>query len=278
MAEKDNFLTKSKGTIKKTTTDLMDGIWKGNTKESSKTIHMPEIDIGEIKFDITGNPSFGEITFTLKENQVIYAGSGSLIWMEGNILVDSDIKGGIFSGIKRVFSGETLFQNAYYVVKGTGKVSLSPAYPGDILTIETEKNRDWIFTRNSFLCSTDNINITSTWQGLKSIFGRGYSILSRAETFGKGIIWMGIFGHSRKHELKEGEQLIVDGVNLTAFQAGMEYDIATGGNMKFFIFGGSGFVFKFKGPGIVYTQSRSIENFKRMIDTRIDIKRLFSSL
>ena len=176
--------------------------------------------------------------------------------------------GALFSGIKRAFSGETIFQNAYFVLEKSGRIALAPGFPSKIVKIDIEKDQDWILSRNSFLAATGNVNVTSSWQGLRSIFGRGKSILTRVEAYGKGDLWISIFGSVRKHDLKENQQLIVDGVNVATFESGIKYDIDTKG-FKFFLFGGSGFVFKFTGPGIVYSQSRSIEEFNRILQNNL---------
>ena len=59
-------------------------------------------------YEITGT-TLPAVTVILNEGESVYTEIGSMGWMTHNIKMDTNIKGGLFSGIKRTLSGESFF-------------------------------------------------------------------------------------------------------------------------------------------------------------------------
>ena len=73
--------------------------------------------------------------------------AGSMIAMSGNIELETSThqkgKGGILSGIKRMFAGESFFLNHYKTKSEPGEVWLAPTLPGDMKYIKLMGKRLW---------------------------------------------------------------------------------------------------------------------------------------
>ena len=49
------------------------------------------------------------VTISLEPGESIYTQSGGMSWMSDGMKMDTNMKGGLFKGIGRMFSGESLF-------------------------------------------------------------------------------------------------------------------------------------------------------------------------
>jgi uncharacterized protein (TIGR00266 family) len=89
--------------------------------------------------------------------------------------------------------------------------------------------------------------------------GEGFFILKIS---GKGTLVLNSFGAIHKIELKPDQEYIVDNSHLVAWSATTSYSIekATSGWVASFT-SGEGFVCRFRGPGLVYIQSRNPGSF-----------------
>ena len=65
-----------------------------------------------MKTHIFGNDLPG-VSITLDEGESVYTQSGGMAWMDEKIKMETNLKGGLMSGIGRLFSGESLFMATY---------------------------------------------------------------------------------------------------------------------------------------------------------------------
>src|SRR6266513_1752386 len=112
-----------------------------------------------------------------------------------------------------------------------------------------------------FLGGADAIVIESKMQSLSRglLGGEGFFILKIS---GKGLLILNSFGAIHKIELKPDQEYIVDNSHLVAWSSTTSYNIekATSGWVASFT-SGEGFVCRFRGPGLVYIQSRNPGSF-----------------
>ena len=52
-------------------------------------------------------------------------------WMDTTIKPKTEMKGGLFAGLKRRMGGESFFLNTYTAEGGSGKIGIAPGYSGD---------------------------------------------------------------------------------------------------------------------------------------------------
>ena len=214
-----------------------------------------------LKYEIKGAPAFAVVTIHLERpGQQVVAEGGAMIYMDGHVQMTTKSTGGLFKGLKRKMSGESMFQNYFEIPEGAppGKVTFSFGAPGDIVHLHLQQGEKWTLSKDAYICGSPSVIVSTKRGGLKQMFsGEGY-FLTDVTAEAEGDVWMGGYGAIERHELKEGEELVVDNGVMLAFQSHMEHKFSKVGGKKSFILGGEGVVIRYKGPGVVYTQSREI--------------------
>lgn len=212
-------------------------------------------------YKITGGPAFAEVTVNLVENQQLRAEAGAMSYMNGSIEMETK-SGGIFSGIKRSFTGESFFQNIF---TGPGSITLAPQMPGDIIDLEIAPDVGWIVQKDAYIAGSPTIEVSSKWGGFKSILGGEGAFLTHLsvedDVVEKGLVFLGGFGSIEKHEVPAGQEMVLDTGTFFATPASTQFRTSKVGGMKSFFFGGEGLVMRFTGPCTVYTQSRGMHSF-----------------
>jgi len=145
--------------------------------------------------------------------------------------------------------------------RGSGEALLAPTVPGEIVILELDGVNEYMVQKDGFLAGADAIVIESKMQSLSRglLGGEGFFILKIS---GKGMLVLNSFGAIHKIELKPDQEYIVDNSHLVAWSTTTSYNIekATSGWVASFT-SGEGFVCRFRGPGLVYIQSRNPGSF-----------------
>jgi uncharacterized protein (TIGR00266 family) len=162
---------------------------------------------------------------------------------------------------RKVLTGEKFFFQTLKAVRGAGEVLLAPTVPGDILMLELDGVKEYLVQKDGFFAGAETVQIKSRMQGLaRGLFGgEGMFILQAG---GEGQLILNSFGAIHRVELQPDQEHIVDNGHLVAWSSTMTYAIekASAGWISSFT-SGEGFVCRFRGPGIVYIQSRNPGNF-----------------
>ena len=219
----------------------------------------------EIDYKIFGD-DMQAVEIELDPNEAVRAEIGAMLYMEDGIEMQTGTEGGIFSGLKRIISGENFFITSF-LNTGNGKrnVTFAAPYPGKIIPIHlNEVGGTFLCQHDGFLCAAQgtDISVEFTKRIGAGLFGGEGFILQRLSGDGKVFIHAG--GTVIKKELKPNEHLRVDTGCLVAFQPTVDYDIKFIGGFKNVLFGGEGlFYASLTGPGIVYLQTLP---FSRLAD------------
>jgi len=216
-----------------------------------------------MKYEIKYRPSYSLLEVHLLPDEIITAEAGAMTYISSNIEVKTRTrvrKGGLWKALKvSILGGETLFINDYIAREKPGKVGLVSAPLGDITCLEISPQKGYIIQREAYIASTPKINLDTEWQGFKKgLFGQGLFMIKAT---GEGKLFINTFGAIDKHELKEGEKLIVDNYHLAALSTTCNYNIRTFGGLKSTILGGEGLVTEITGPGEVYIQTKNPREF-----------------
>ena len=214
-----------------------------------------------LRYEITGGEAFGAVTIHLdKPGQQIVAEGGAMIYMTGGVKMSTKSTGGLMKGLKRTFSGESMFQNYFELEPDvqTGFVTFAPGVPGSIVHLHLHQGEGWTLSQGAYIAGTPSVQVDTRKGGFKQMFGGEGFFLVDIKTDAEGDVWMGGYGFIERHEVKAGEEFIVDNGVMLAFQSHMEYSLSKVGGKKSFFLGGEGVVIRYKGPGIVYTQNRDI--------------------
>ena len=206
-------------------------------------------------FKVEGQPAFAQLTVNLRSGETIKAEAGAMAYMDGDVQMKTQASGGFFSGLKRMFTGESFFQNVF---TGPGKVTFSTQLPGDIVDFDVQVGEGWVTQADAYMASDESLEVSSKWGGFKAIFGGEGAFLTHVSAkTDNGKLFLAGYGFIKKHDLQPGQELVVDTGIFFATQDTTNFKTSKVGGMKSFFFGGEGLVMRFTGPGIVYTQSRS---------------------
>ncbi|RLI93089.1 MAG: TIGR00266 family protein [Candidatus Altiarchaeales archaeon] len=197
----------------------------------------------------------------LEEGESVYTEAGGMAWMSANIEMETNIRGGLISGITRKFAGESMFMTTYRCNRGKGIVSFANEFPGKIIPMELGDGQSIIAQRDAFMCAESSVKLEMhfrkrLWAGL---FGGEGFIMQKIT--GPGKAFLELAGEIIKYELKDGQVLKVDPGHIGVFEPTVDFDITRIKGFKNILFGGEGmFLATLRGPGSVWLQSMPIPN------------------
>lgn len=226
----------------------------------------------EIDYRILGD-DIQVVEVEMDPGEGVRAEVGSVLFMEEDIQMQTSSGGGIFSGLKRMVTGESFFITSFM---NNGRVKRKAAfaapYPGKIIDINPAAfGGSFLCQKDGFLCAAEGIDISIAFTkkiGAGLFGGEGFIL---QELKGDGHCFIHAGGTIIKRELQRGETIRVDTGCLVAFDPSVDYDIKFVGGFKNALFGGEGLFFaQLTGPGLVYLQSLP---FSRIADRIIAASR-----
>ena len=212
-----------------------------------------------MKYEITGD-NLQIVTIHLREGEMVYAEAGAMNHISANMRMEAKMKGGLLGGIKRKFSGESLFLTEFTTTGSSGYVAFAGNVPGRIKPIELH-GTEFLAQKDAFLCAESSVNmdIAFTKKLGAGFFGGEGFILERFS--GDGTAFIHACGDFVEMDLAEGETVKVDTGSVVGFDATVGYDITRAGGIKTSLFGGEGlFLTALTGPGHIIIQSMNIAN------------------
>ena len=206
-----------------------------------------------MKYEILTGPSYALAEVELGEGEKIVTEPGAMAWMDDNIEVETKMKGGLWSGIKRKIAGESFFQNTYVCNSGRGKIGLAPGIAGDVVAIDIDG--EILTERGAYMASTGNIEVSASWEGFQGMFSEGLVALKAR---GNGTLFFNAYGDIQEIDVKGG--YAVDNGYVVAWEPTLNYSVSTAGRgLKNFLFGDQ-LITRFSGHGKLWVQSRSTHN------------------
>ena len=221
-----------------------------------------------LKYEIRGGEAFAQVTiFMDRPGQQVLANAGAMIYMDGSILYTTKSTGGLLKGLKRTFSHQSMFQDYFELAQGatSGKVTFAKEVPGSIVHLHMRQGEAWTLADGAFLVGSASVKLDTRRGGMKQAFvGEGYFLVDLS-TDAEADVWLGSYGFIERHELQPGEELVVDRSIMLAYQSNMEFSFTKIGSTRTFILGGEGFAIKYRGPGVVYTQNRTLHGLAGLL-------------
>ena len=215
------------------------------------------------------------VIVTLDPGETVIAEAGAMMFMEQgiemNTTLDPNRQGGgmlgkLFSGAKRVLSGDTFFVTTFAnATNMRRRVAFSSHFPGKIQAVDL---MEWggviIAQKDSFLCAPRGtlVDIAFTRRIGAGFFGGEGFILQRIS--GDGVAVLHASGALWEKTLAAGETLRVDTGCIVAMESRVQYDIQMVPGVKTALFGGEGLFFAtLTGPGRIMLQTMP---FSRLAD------------
>jgi uncharacterized protein (TIGR00266 family) len=203
-------------------------------------------------------PAFSVARIQLGAGEDVSVEAGAMMGHSGGVELQTKVEGGLVKGLKRsMLGGESLFINKFVAPPEGGWVDCAARLPGDVSVLSVEGALN--LTKGSWLCSSAGVEIDTKWGGWKNLAGGEGGFLVRAS--GQGEVVAACYGALDEVTLSDGETQVLDSGHLVAFSDGLDFStrpVSGGakGIVKSFT-SGEGFVFEFRGPGQLWTQTRS---------------------
>jgi uncharacterized protein (TIGR00266 family) len=222
-----------------------------------------------MKHEILYQPSFAVARVMLDPGDSVRAESGAMVSMSPTVTLESGLQGGIRKAIGRMLGGESAFQTTFTATHGPGEVLLAPSAVGDIAAINLNGS-GFMVTSGSFLAGDTGLQI-ETKANLKGFFAGEGLFMMRVS--GNGTLLLSTFGALHAVELMAGQPYIVDSGHIVAFTDTMGFEVRRATKSLIgTITSGEGIVAEITGPGIVYVQTRSPQNFASFIGSLLPNK------
>ena len=216
-------------------------------------------------YEIKGD-SLPVVICNLNAGETIVSESGAMGWMSDNILMDTNMKGGLFGGIGRAFSGESIFLNTFTCNHGSGLIAFPSSFPGKIVAKQLFPGEIIICQKGAFLAGETSVKLETFFRkklGAGFFGGEGF-ILQKIT--GPGLVFLEFDGHIEEYILDMGQKLKVDTGNVAMFDGSVDFNVEMVKGFKNIFFGGEGlFLSTLRGPGKVYLQTMPIQNLAGQI-------------
>jgi len=216
-------------------------------------------------YEIKGN-NLPFVSLKLNRGEELFTTSGAMSWMSQDISMETSASGGLFGGMKRVFSGESFFTVTFKALADHQTIAFSSSFPGSIYAVKLEAGKSIIAQKRAFLVAEKGVDLAIHFHkklGTGFFGGEGF-IMQKIS--GKGYVFLEIDGALEEIELNSGETLKVDTGHVAFIEETVHMSIDSVKGFKNILFGGEGlFLTTLTGPGKVYLQSIPIQNFANNI-------------
>ncbi len=208
-----------------------------------------------MRWEVSHRPAYALLKVSLEAGEEVVAQPGAMMLMQGDVAVDTGLRGGLISSLLRsVFGGESVFLNTFRA-RGPAEVWFAPTAPGDIHYLPLEGN-SYVVQDSAYLAHHGEVTLDVAWRGFRGWLTEGELIWLRVR--GHGGVWVTAFGGIEERHLAPGETAIVDNFHFVAMEEGATYQIRTFGGLKSFLLGGEGIVVEVHGPTRLWLQTRHL--------------------
>ena len=207
------------------------------------------------------------LVIELQQGEEIWAETGKFLFSTGNIMWNTEMKGGFWKSLKRSLSGESFFLCKFQVEgEGPATVGFAPSVPGTIMAKTLAEGETIIAEKDAYLASEATVTLDIAFQKkfAAGLFGGEGFILQKIT--GPGTFFIGVAGELIEIDLKPEEILKVDNGSVVMWDNTVQYSIERVKGLKSIFFGGEGlFLVKLIGPGKVILQSMSLMDLAKSL-------------
>ena len=218
-----------------------------------------------MKYSIQGG-QLPVVVCELDNGEEMFTESGGMSWMSDNITMSTNMEGGLFKGLGRAFSGESMFMVSYKADRGPGMIAYSSSFAGSIIALDLAAGESMICQKSAFLAAARSVTLAVHFQkkiGTGLFGGEGF-IMQRLT--GPGTVFVEIDGAAIEYELQPHQTMKVDTGHVAMIQQSVTLDITTVKGFKNVLFGGEGlFLTTLTGPGHIWLQTMPCENLAKRI-------------
>jgi uncharacterized protein (TIGR00266 family) len=200
----------------------------------------------------------------LTPGQTVFTESGGIGWMSPNIRMDTNTRGGLGTGFKRILSGGSFFLVEYSCEAGRGVLAFTPSFPGRIMPLHLEDGQRMFVQKKRLLCAENTIEIgIGVQRKLETSFLGGVDFFMQKLT-GPGVAFVCLDGDNIIYTLDEDQMLVVDPELIAMYDPSVDLDIEVITGVKNILFSGRKICqVTLQGPGRVFLQSLAVEKLAR---------------
>jgi uncharacterized protein (TIGR00266 family) len=221
-----------------------------------------------MNINVLYRPGMAMAQVGLQSGESIRAEAGAMIGMSTNVNMQTGMTGGLGGGLKRMFGGESFFQNTFTAQGGAGEVLLAHSLPGDIQALEVPQS-GLMIQSSSYIAADMGVSVATEMGGFTNFFGgEGLFVLKATASGPRQPVLIGAFGGIQ--ELVCDGSLLIDNGHLVAWETTLTHQLvkSAGGFISSFL-SGEGLAFKFQGQGRIWIQTRNPKEFGRSIASRL---------
>jgi len=206
------------------------------------------------------------VDIDLQRDQKVVADGQTLLWMDGQLEMETSCHGGCCAATGRKCSGESCCMNTYWDggykesgYTGPGKVGFGFTLPGDMMSFGVTPGNGWILSQGAFVAGTHNLRVSGKFTGCCTCAaGEGLFLthVTCGEAKTNGMFFAGGYGSIVRHDVAKGQVLFVDNGLFFAAHELTRITIGLIGGCRASCCSGEGLVMKFYGPCCIFTQSR----------------------
>jgi uncharacterized protein (TIGR00266 family) len=208
--------------------------------------------------EILYGPAYAAAKVTLTAGESVRAEAGAMLAMTPTLQVETSTQGGVLKGLRRsILGGESFFMNTFTAQANGDELWLAPTMAGDVVSWPVQQTL--FVASGSFLASSAGVDVDSSWGGAKTFFSREGLFMLKVS--GQGEVILSSYGAIHAIDLQAGQTYTVDTGHLVAWTESVGYNVRKVGGWKSTLFSGEGLVCDLSGPGRIYLQTRSQEDF-----------------
>jgi uncharacterized protein (TIGR00266 family) len=208
--------------------------------------------------EILYGPAYAAAKVTLNAGESVRAEAGAMLAMTPTLQVETSTQGGVLKGLRRsLLGGESFFMNTFTAQANGDELWLAPTMAGDVVSWPIQSTL--FVASGSFLASSAGVDVDSSWGGAKTFFSSEGLFMLKVS--GQGEVIISSYGAIHAIDLQAGQTYTVDTGHLVAWTETVTYNVRKVGGWKSTFFSGEGLVCDLTGPGRIYLQTRSQEDF-----------------
>jgi len=198
----------------------------------------------------------------LNRGEALTAEAGAMVTTGGGIEIEAtkSESSGMLSSLRRGTDTREAVRLVRFVAEnGSGRVTLAPPLPGDVVRTNVRDHSLFVVQSGSFLGAHENVTVDATADTEQTL--RGDEGLSFLELSGSGPAFLAGYGAVEQRTLSPSDTITVNTGNVVAFTGDATYDLETVEGLKSNVFQDEAVISRFQGPGSVWIQTRSHEAY-----------------
>lgn len=214
-------------------------------------------EFSPVKYAISGT-LLQTLTLELTPGDQLYSQTHSMSWMSDGVKVSTHTGGGLWEGVKRAFSGASLFITEFEVDRAA-RVAFAARYPGTIVPLELKAGESILCRRESFLCAQKSVSLELAFHN-PDVWLFGSQGLAMQKVTGPGLAFIDLSGELVEQTLADGERLHLRPGHVGMYEPSVRFEVNMVEGVSNALFGQGLFMATLTGPGRVWLQTMPLEH------------------